>query len=772
MADQNFMHDPNRMPELSDEELQDMLDTLGEKDITVEQLRAKLQEIEANGGDVDEEAGGAGEDMPDATDMSDEELQELLDQLGETQITVEQLRAAMQDEEPEPGTAAMETQYDEMPTGEKGTAASASPVDDVDTSNVTQDEVAAEQARLDSQPGPSEESTGDDETADVTPEEAAAEQERLDSKEASDGSDTGAGSEPSGERPYDTESQDAEPDGADSGGDGRDGAEDADQDRGDGGEPARAIAEGEVPDDTEQGAQPNDTEPGEASSADASATEDDSAEATGDAAEDQAPEETDPNGQMTQEIMEFFGQHDEPTDEDIKALASHYDITPSEMQEMIYAVLAKLVAEGEDVPQQDKVIPTDAAIQGQAAEDQANQVTPDAQGTVVAQPDGAPVNPQQNPNMGATPQPGLPPASVPPQGDQTGQGSPGDKSQVSTQMPTKTPQALSDYYDPMIAKPGFTGSGYVDPNRQGPSDTGQGSQEDTGEGRERVPTTNDSRGLDQDKATIPEPTSKLGAKSGDVEQLAGAKTPKAQVLEQALKEAGYTQPIRIMFSKAADNILQAAGLQLKEVTMTMPSGQQVRSHRWMKAEDARGRAPRSIGQPSDPKIAFAVQRDLRASLSEHGHNPLMLMSVRDTDEDHIKHVFLSKIHEGSSEKPRIVVKLRINLKAGATTLTKEQSDEVMAKLEEAESYLSPPRSKTTDQIPGGHLQVSKHAWQRASERTGFEKVASELQHLEGRRMPQADWYHPIEHDGIIAGQDSVVKTVLSRNMQPKGIKIP
>jgi len=356
-------------------------------------------------------------------------------------------------------------------------------------------------------------------------------------------------------------------------------------------------------------------------------------------------------------------------------------------------------------------------------------------------------------------------------------------------MPVTTPQTLQDYYDPMISKPGETGSGFVDPSRdvegkqddtiEGKDDT-SGAVTGTGEGEEgggdkgeraqRAISTRQGKGKESAKDIALGATTRLAGSSGEVQQFGEAssagKPRKAVLLEQALKEAGYVQPIRVMFSKAADNILKAAGLALREVQITMPSGHLVMGHRWMREEDSRGTAPRMIGSPSNPVVADKVQRDLRASLSTYEHNPLMMMSVRDTDDETIKEVYMSKIHDGQTEKPRVVVKLRINLKAGVTTLTKEQADEIVARLEETEFEVNP-----RPPAQGGHIIVSKHAWERAGERTGYVKVAKALEGLEKQHMPQAEWYHQVEGDGILAGSDSVVKTVLSKNMVPKGLKI-
>jgi len=92
MPEQN-RHEPDRVPGLTDEELQGMLDELGETDITVEELKVKIAEIEEQGDGYQEAAGG-----DDSGDFSDEEIQQVLDDLGETEITVEQLRVMRNEE--------------------------------------------------------------------------------------------------------------------------------------------------------------------------------------------------------------------------------------------------------------------------------------------------------------------------------------------------------------------------------------------------------------------------------------------------------------------------------------------------------------------------------------------------------------------------------------------------------------------------------------------------------------------------------------------------
>jgi hypothetical protein len=225
-----------------------------------------------------------------------------------------------------------------------------------------------------------------------------------------------------------------------------------------------------------------------------------------------------------------------------------------------------------------------------------------------------------------------------------------------------------------------------------------------------------------------------------------------------------------MFSKAADNILKAAGLALREVQITMPSGHLVMGHRWMKPDDVRGTAPRMIGSPSDPVVADKVQRDLRASLSAHGYNPLMMMSVRDTDlGDAIKEVYMSKIHEGQTEKPRVVVRLRVNLgTVGSTELSEDVAKSIMERLEETESEVG---ATTTDPKGGERLLVSRHVWDRAGERIGYAKVRRSLGNLEKAQLPATDWYHVVEGDGILAGSGQVVKTVLGPKMIPKGQEV-
>ena len=699
------IHEPEQMPELTDDDLRAMLDKLGETDVTVEELRAKLQEIEG-------EAGGEGQDTGEGQDgdLTDEELQAILDDLGETSITVEQLRSQMAKGDIEPEE------------GDKG---------DIDTSGVSAEDASDEQTRLDAMRPVGEEEDSDGE---------------FQSESANDIS----------QRTEEASGQSA------------------------GEESAKAIAEGE---DQDQDTSPQDGQ-------------DDTEDAQNN--EEVSPEERDPNSAMTQEIMEFFAKHDEPTDEDIKALASHHDMKPADMQEMIYAVLAKLVSEGEDAPQSGNIDPT--TVSNEPLEDK------DGTDSTVIPPTGP--MPQQ-PNMPNMPNMPMPGQQQPQQPNQSGQPQPqpNQQSPMNVMMPDKTTQALPGYYDPMIAKPGATGSGYVDPSRQPNSDmddgktdtesgktdidgergaSAVGDDESTGDGDERgasAASTDDKTDKDKGKADVPGVTTKLSAKEGDVRQLQGTgiagagkqSSKKGAQLEQALKEAGYTQPIRVMFSKAADNILKASGLELREVQMTMPSGQVVRSHRWMTPDDPRGSALHGIGEPSEPGVADRVQRDLRASLTEHGFNPLMMISVRDSDLPSIKYVYMSKIH-GESEHPRVVVKLKVNLKAGRTSLSAAQASEIMERLGEVESQLSPGSiNKTTtartSAQPGG-LKISQHAWERMSERTGFTNVKKEITNLEARRLPAKDWYHQVEHDGIIAGSDSVIKTVLGRNMQPRGLKIP
>ena len=798
---EQFMDKTEQTPDLTDQELQEMLDMLCETDITVDELRAKLNDMEDQGGVPGEDQGLPGADQ----DLSDEEIQALLDDIGETDTTVEEVRARLEDNteggDEQAGTpeeidaeqarldseqdAGREQKYDEMPTGETG--------GEPEEQSGTPEEIEAEQARLDSEEPPAGgEDEQQEESADTGEPTAAGEagdQEGAGGEEepqpdgdeagaddsaeaAGESADDKAAPQPGGDGGEERISGDEPPlgdagpdDSLNAGGpdgDGADASGDADQDVEDGGLPARAIAEGEE-------------------------------------------EQDDPTEEMVDEIMQFFQKHGDPTDEDIKALASHYDMKPVEMQELIYAVLAKLVSEGEDVPMAGKVDEStigepDPQQEADAQSQQANmQATQDeSNGTEVAGPDqntqaipGAALpganqqtiqgQPQQQPGQ---PQPGMPPGAAP--NAIQGQTKP---------MPVTTPGALQDYYDPMISKPGETGSGFVDPSRdvegkqddtiEGKDDTsgpvtGMGEGEegggDKGERAQRAISTRQGKGKESAKDIVPGATTHLAGSSGEVQQFGEAssagKPRKAVLLEQALKEAGYVQPIRVMFSKAADNILKAAGLALREVQITMPSGHLVMGHRWMKPDDARGTAPRMIGSPSNPVVADKVQRDLRASLSAHGYNPLMMMSVRDTDlGDAVKEVYMSKIHDGQTEKPRVVVRLRVNLdSAGSTQLSEDVAKNIMERLEETESEVSPGQTTTKGESKGT-LLVSRHVWDRAGERIGYAKVRKSLGDLEKAQLPDTDWYHVVQGDGILAGSGQVVKTVLGPKMVPKGQEV-
>jgi hypothetical protein len=69
------------------------------------------------------------------------------------------------------------------------------------------------------------------------------------------------------------------------------------------------------------------------------------------------------------------------------------------------------------------------------------------------------------------------------------------------------------------------------------------------------------------------------------------------------------------------------------------------------------------------------------------------------------------------------------------------------------------------------LRASRHAWERAGERTGFAAINKGLQDLSERNLPNQDWFHKVEQNGYVVGIDSVIKTVLAPHMVPKGVKV-
>ncbi|MFH1547329.1 MAG: hypothetical protein ABIC57_02480, partial [bacterium] len=72
--------------------------------------------------------------------------------------------------------------------------------------------------------------------------------------------------------------------------------------------------------------------------------------------------------------------------------------------------------------------------------------------------------------------------------------------------------------------------------------------------------------------------------------------------------------------------------------------------------------------------------------------------------------------------------------------------------------------------PHDRLITHSHLWQRAS-RTGFHAVKDGIKSLRTVDLPKTGWWHPIKGDGYIVGNGQVVKTILSANMHPNGVKV-
>ena len=84
------------------------------------------------------------------------------------------------------------------------------------------------------------------------------------------------------------------------------------------------------------------------------------------------------------------------------------------------------------------------------------------------------------------------------------------------------------------------------------------------------------------------------------------------------------------------------------------------------------------------------------------------------------------------------------------------------KVEEVPREIEPPSQK---------LIVSKHAWERTAERTGFRKMKEGLSKLKSKKLPDENWWYKVAGMGFLVGEDGIVKTVLALNMIPRGIEL-
>lgn len=66
----------------------------------------------------------------------------------------------------------------------------------------------------------------------------------------------------------------------------------------------------------------------------------------------------------------------------------------------------------------------------------------------------------------------------------------------------------------------------------------------------------------------------------------------------------------------------------------------------------------------------------------------------------------------------------------------------------------------------------KHIWSRASERSRMKPIKEKIKELNNTILPNDGWWTPLPDDqGYIVGHGRVIKTILSRDMIPKGTKI-
>jgi hypothetical protein len=121
----------------------------------------------------------------------------------------------------------------------------------------------------------------------------------------------------------------------------------------------------------------------------------------------------------------------------------------------------------------------------------------------------------------------------------------------------------------------------------------------------------------------------------------------------------------------------------------------------------------------------------------------------------------------------------------------EEADELLKELLFVPYDVKPPKGVTLKRHPQGGRYVDTdtlteeqkkilqpkvntptHLWGRAGDRARFRSIKDTINDLNTKVLPRGDWWTPLQdNSGFLVGTNNTVKTVLSRDMLPKGTKI-